>query len=105
MSQSPKYSNLYYLVFQVFDNASYHSQKDENNTPRWNWRKPRLIDWLKAKKVDFPQDGNKKEIWKIAREKSLEEPRFKVDDLIRSFGHDVLRLPPYHCDLNPIERI
>lgn len=28
-----------------------------------------------------------------------------VDELLRSHGHEVVRLPPYHCDLNPIEYI
>ena len=27
----------------------------------------------------------------------------KIDELIKSHGHNVLRLPPYMCDLNPIE--
>ena len=31
------------------------------------------------------------------------EKKYFVDELIQSHGHLVLRLPPYHCDLNPIE--
>ena len=30
---------------------------------------------------------------------------YKSDVIIREHGHEVLRLPPYHCDLNPIELI
>lgn len=30
---------------------------------------------------------------------------YKIDAIIKSTGHEVLRLPPYHCDLNPIELI
>lgn len=29
--------------------------------------------------------------------------RYKVDELLRLEGFKVLRLPPYHCDLNPNE--
>lgn len=30
---------------------------------------------------------------------------YKVDRLAEEYGHDVLRLPPYHCIFNPIEHI
>ena len=33
------------------------------------------------------------------------DPRYRIDQLFREAGHTVLRLPPYHCDLNPIELI
>lgn len=32
-------------------------------------------------------------------------PKYKVDSYLESKGHEVLRLPPYNCDLNPIELI
>lgn len=31
--------------------------------------------------------------------------KFKIDELLKNAGHSVLRLPPYHPDLNPIENI
>ena len=31
--------------------------------------------------------------------------KYKVDEFLKKKGHEVLRLPPYHCDLNPIEFI
>ena len=30
---------------------------------------------------------------------------FVVDEMAKKYGHVVLRLPPYHCALNPIEMI
>ena len=33
------------------------------------------------------------------------EPEFRLDDMIRAAGHIPLRLPAYHCELNPIERV
>ena len=89
----------------VFDNASYHSKKDENNTPTTKWRIDLLRKWLKAKKVDFDPNTKRPELYQMARMKAAEDPKYKVDQLIRDYGHEVLRLPPYHCDLNPIERI
>ena len=31
--------------------------------------------------------------------------RYTIDELAAEMGHVVLRLPPYHCELNPIELI
>lgn len=33
------------------------------------------------------------------------EPVYYIDELLGEHGHTVVRLPPYHCDLNPIELI
>ena len=30
---------------------------------------------------------------------------FNIDKAAASMGHTVLRLPPYHCELNPIEMV
>ena len=29
----------------------------------------------------------------------------RVDKLAQTAGHEVLRSPPYHCELNPIELV
>merc|ERR1711974_241976 len=79
--------------------------QDEECTPKQSWHKDRLKKWLEAKNIFFPVKALKPELWQLARAKANQEPKYKVDDLIRSYGHDVLRLPPYHCELNPIERI
>ena len=86
----------------VMDNASYHSAKDEENAPKQAWRKERLANWLRAKNIEFDPKSKKDHIWELAREKAKSEPRYRVDDIIREAGHQVVRLPPYHCDLNPI---
>lgn len=31
--------------------------------------------------------------------------KYKVEVLAEKYGHEILRLPPYHCELNPIELI
>ncbi|XP_029055242.2 uncharacterized protein C21orf140 homolog [Osmia bicornis bicornis] len=38
----------------------------------------------------------------IQRNKSLDKT-YKVDELFKRHGHNVLRFPPYMCELNPIE--
>ena len=98
-------SQVGFVFLQVFDNAAYHSVKDENNNPQQRWPKPRLQSWLEAKGIPFPTDALKGEIWTIARAYAIENPRYKVDDKIRAAGLEVLRLPPYHCEINAIEKI
>ena len=34
-----------------------------------------------------------------------QQPIYKIDSIIREHGHEILHLPPYHCELNPIEFI
>ncbi|KAG0418427.1 hypothetical protein HPB47_004855 [Ixodes persulcatus] len=31
--------------------------------------------------------------------------KYRIDDIAEQHGHTVLRLPPYHCELNPIELV
>lgn len=33
------------------------------------------------------------------------EKKYEVDEIALQMGHDVVRLPPYHCQYNPIELI
>ena len=33
------------------------------------------------------------------------EPVYTIDQVLRENGHEAIRLPPYHADLNPIEMI
>jgi transposase len=33
------------------------------------------------------------------------EPQYITDDIAKEKGHIILRLPPYHADLNPIELV
>ena len=30
-------------------------------------------------------------------------PKYVVDEMAKAAGHEIVRLPPYHCELNPIE--
>jgi transposase len=33
------------------------------------------------------------------------EAVYKTDEFLRGKGNNVLRLPPYHCEFNPIEMV
>ena len=44
-------------------------------------------------------------IYQKVKENKARFLRYRVDDMAEAAGHKVLRLPPYHCELNPIELI
>lgn len=87
----------------VLDNASYHSTR-LNKPPSSNDRKDTLKKWLDEKGIEYPDDALKNELLGLVK-KNKEEPIFEIDQIFEEHGHSVVRLPPYHCDLNAIEMI
>jgi transposase len=47
----------------------------------------------------------KKDLMHIVDSERSKYDGYKIDDMAKAMGHSVLRLPPYHCDLNPVELI
>lgn len=88
----------------VMDNAPYHSVKKEK-IPSTSWKKKDIQDWLSEKKVDWSIDMLKLELLqKVGEVKHMFEA-YRVEEIAQKYGHEILRLPPYHCELNPIEMI
>lgn len=85
----------------IMDNASYHSRQLKR-IPTSNSRKADMMEWLDKNSVSYPDRALKRELYEIIR-RCRATPVYAVDELARVAGHDVLRLPPYHCELNPIE--
>ncbi|XP_060881664.1 uncharacterized protein LOC132953146 [Metopolophium dirhodum] len=72
----------------VMDNAPYHSE------------------WLISKDVVCERPLSallKPELLAIAKELRPQCKSYIIDNLAKDNGHTVLRLPPYHCEFNPIE--
>ena len=91
----------------VMDNASYHSvQEPGSRAPTTATVKADMQEWLRGKGVSFDPALTKKELYTIVqKEKEMHEKDYRIDRVLSQHGHKVLRLPPYHCDLNPIELI
>jgi len=86
----------------VMDNASYHSVK-KHKFPVRSWKKQEIIDWL-TDKGEVPDQTMLKE--QLLERVQILKPQFNeyvIDELAKSADKTVLRLPPYHCELNPIE--
>lgn len=88
----------------VMDNASYHSRLVEK-LPTSSWKKSDIVNWLTEKQIPFESDMVKKELLVVVRQHKLKFKKFVVDEIAKQRGITVLRLPPYHCELNPIELI
>ena len=89
----------------VMDNASYHNVVDqEDKHPTAASRKAVIAAWLEHRGIVFDQNSTKKVLLKLANQ--AKEPKiFSIDKVINQHGHEALRLPAYHCQLNPIENI
>ena len=85
------------------DNASYHSSQ-VNKPPTSANRKHEIEEWLIKNIIEFLADLQKCELLNLVK-LNKPGPVYAIDDYLKSVGHTVIRLPPYHCDLNPIEYI
>ncbi|XP_045447431.1 uncharacterized protein LOC123655720 [Melitaea cinxia] len=87
----------------VMDNAPYHTVQT-NKSPNMTSLKADMVEWLQNKGLLFSPNLTKNVLYELIK-KNKPEPIYKADELIKLHGHDVLRLPPYHADLNPIELV
>ncbi|CAH2109036.1 unnamed protein product [Euphydryas editha] len=87
----------------IIDNAPYHSKQIEKR-PNFASLKEDMQNWLRDQNITYEENMTKKELYQIIKV-SLPPKKYIVDELLKSHGHEVLRLPPYHCDLNPIEYV
>lgn len=88
----------------VMDNAPYHSVKLEK-IPTTAWNKQTIIDWLQSKVISMDMTFLKKELLKKVTEIAPQYNKYLIDEIARNNGIEILRLPPYHCKLNPIELV
>ena len=85
----------------VIDNAPHHSRRLEP-VPTMSSRKQIVQDWLTTHGNQHPENCLKRELYAIIEANKL-TPKYAVDEMAKTAGHKVVRLPLYHCELNPIE--
>lgn len=88
----------------VMDNAPYHSVRIEK-IPTTSWNKQQIIDWLQSKGKSMDMTYLKKELLTKVAEIAPQYNKYLIDETAKSNGITILRLPPYHCKLNPIELV
>lgn len=85
------------------DNARYHSIQI-NKPPNTMSRKHEIEEWLQSNNIAYPAKATKSMLMILVRQ-NKPDPVYEIDTLVQEYGHKIVRLPPYHCDLNPIEMI
>jgi transposase len=88
----------------VMDNVSYHSTTSENY-PKSNTKKFDVQQWLTNKGIDFSPLETLCELRERVKYVTPREKNYELDEIALQMGHSVVRLPPYHCQYNPIELI
>lgn len=88
----------------VMDNASYHS-RILNKIPNNNTKKEDILKFMRSKNMEIPEKVPvKKELLKSIKEHNFKN-EYVIDDICKTHGHILARLPPYYCIFNPIELI
>lgn len=87
----------------ILDNARYHSRQEDPN-PVASWTKSKIIEWLRKHNIDF-EEGELKARLLERTKRHKRSKSYVVDNMALKYGHSVLRLPPYHCEYNPIELV
>lgn len=80
-----------YLQYIVDDNSVF----DGFGT---KWNIPCFYYWPKSMYYS-------KELYELIKIHKPRSPKYYIDELAKTYGHEIMRLPPYHCDLNPTELI
>jgi len=86
----------------VMDNASYHSVKIET-CPTSAWKKEDIEKWLDGKGVVYNKPMLKIRLLELVKKMRPQFNKYVVDEYVKDKHMEILRLPPYHCELNPIE--
>ncbi|KAM7315596.1 uncharacterized protein ISCGN_005379 [Ixodes scapularis] len=81
----------------VMDNASCVPTKSSTKSV--------IQEWLSSKGIDWDKDMLKVELISLVSQVRRKFLSYRVDTRAETVGCTVLRLPPYHCELNPIELI
>ncbi len=86
----------------IMDNAPYHNVLVEEAFPKKSHSVKRLCEWLSDNKIPWTKDMLKSELFDLCS-RFAAKPEFLIDRIARKAGHSILRTPPYHPELQPIE--
>lgn len=86
----------------IMDNASYHNILSPLSAPTPSCKKEKIRFWLESNGIPIKEDCLKAELVEILT-KMVPQPTYILDEIAAEQGHEVLRTPPYHPELQPIE--
>ncbi|XP_047035800.1 uncharacterized protein LOC124641680 isoform X2 [Helicoverpa zea] len=86
----------------VIDNAPYHN-KLRDPAPASYSRKEDMEAWLTEKGIPYEDNMLKPELYQLICQNKSASKEFMIDHILAEHNHVVLRSPPHHPDLSPIE--
>ncbi len=86
----------------IMDNASYHNVLSPSSAPTPSCKKEKIRFWLERNNFPVKDDCLKAELVEILTRVSP-QPTYVLDEIAKERGHEILRTPPYHPELQPIE--
>jgi len=85
----------------ILDNAKYRNVL-KTSTPNKSSRKEQLQNWLTRNGYPWREDMLKAELVDLC-DRFAPAPEYKLDKIAEKHGMSILRTPPYHPELQPIE--
>jgi len=76
----------------------YHSVRTEK-IPTSSSKKAEILSWLISKNIIIDRPMFKSQLLAKVKEIKGQYMSYVVDNMAKDAGHNVLRLPPYHCEL------
>lgn len=86
----------------ILDNAPYHTVLSAHSAPTPTCAKDKIRAWLEANHLPCREDCLKVELVEMLK-RLAPVPTYVIDELAAQAGHEVIRTPPYHPELQPIE--
>lgn len=89
------------------DGAKYHTRR-ENPKPTKITRKPEILEWLTKNNIDLPPPKGRNHTVKEIMDhlETIDWPVVRACSRIaKEYGHRIKITPPYHCEVQPIERV
>ena len=86
----------------IMDNASYHNTLSLCSPPTPTCAKDKIWKWLMENNIPCERDCLKAELVEILK-KIAPAPIYEVDEIAKKHSHEIMRTPPYHPELQPIE--
>ncbi len=100
--QSQLLPNIPPKALVILDNAKYHNVLADNFFPSTSSKKEQLRSWLTRNGYSWRDDMLKAELMELCT-RLAPVPEYKLDKLATQHGVSILRTPPYHPELQPIE--
>lgn len=87
----------------IINNIPYYYKHSER-APARGATKDEIKTWLQQHNISFEEEMTNRELFNLVV-KNRSHKKCIAEELLRGHGHEVMLLPPHHCDLNPLEYI